>query len=190
MNAIVTTHAALPGEGEPSEQQLQYLTFQAAEETFAIGILSIREIIEYGQMTQVPRMPGFIRGVINLRGSVVPVIDLGARFGKSPTEINRRTCIVIVEVEYGGHQHVIGVMVAAVNNVQEIPPDQVEPAPEFGSDIRAEFIRGMGQVNGRFVMILDVNQVLSLKEIATLAAVGATPAKAMATPPQTARHAQ
>ncbi|TAN47429.1 MAG: purine-binding chemotaxis protein CheW [Methylococcaceae bacterium] len=174
MNAIVTASTALPSEDGQSEQQ-QYLTFQAADETFAIGILSIREIIQCGAMTQVPRMPAFIRGVINLRGAVVPVIDLNARFGAPATVINRRACIIIVEVDYNGHQHVIGVMVTAVHNVLEIPPDQIEPSPEFGSSIRAEFISGMGKVDGRFVMILDVSQVLSLEEIATLAATGGTP---------------
>lgn len=175
MHAIVTAQTASPAEGGQNEQQ-QYLTFQAVEETFAIGILAIREIIQCGPMTQVPRMPAFIRGVINLRGAVVPVIDLNARFGASATVINRRACIIIVEVDFDGRQHVIGVMVTAVNNVLEIPPDQIEPSPEFGSSIRAEFISGMGRVDGQFVMILDVCQVLSLDEIAMLAAGAGTSA--------------
>lgn len=173
MSAIETAHAAPPATAARQQEPQQYLTFLAAEEHFAIGILAIREIIRCGPMTQVPRMPEFIRGVINLRGAVVPVIDLSARFGKPATEVNkRRTCIVIVEVEYNGRQHIIGMMVTAVYNVLEIPDDQIEPAPEFGARIRAEFIRGMGKVDGNFVMILDVNQVLSLDEIASLAAVG------------------
>ena len=116
-------------------------------------------------------MPDFIRGVINLRGSVVPVIDLGARFGKQPTSLSRRTCVVIIEVAHESEQQVVGVMVDAVNEVMDILPDQIEPAPNFGANIRADFIAGMGKVEGKFVIILNVSHVLSLDEIATLAAV-------------------
>jgi purine-binding chemotaxis protein CheW len=154
------------------EDSQQYLTFMLGAEVFAINILSIKEIIEYGQLTEVPRMPEFIRGVINLRGAVVPVIDLGARFGKQPTSLSRRTCVVIIEVEHEGEQQVVGVMVDAVNEVMDILPDQIEPAPNFGANIRSDFIAGMGKVEGRFVIILNVSHVLSLDEIATLAAVG------------------
>lgn len=157
-------------------QSAQYLTFMLGGETFAIGILHIKEIIEYGQLTEVPRMPGFIRGVINLRGAVVPVIDLGARFGKPPANVSRRTCIVIIEVEHEGEQQVVGVMVDAVNEVLDIPPDQIEPAPSFGAQIRADFIQGMGKVEGRFVIILNVNHVLSLDEMSTLAGLEAAAA--------------
>jgi len=149
----------------------QYLTFMLGTEEFAINILNIKEIIEYGQLTEVPRMPDFIRGVINLRGSVVPVIDLGARFGKQPTSLSRRTCVVIIEVAHESEQQVVGVMVDAVNEVMDILPDQIEPAPNFGANIRADFIAGMGKVEGKFVIILNVSHVLSLDEIATLAAV-------------------
>ena len=154
------------------QQQSQFLTFMLSGEVFAIGILNIKEIIEYGNLTEVPRMPEFIRGVINLRGSVVPVIDLGARFGKHATEVSRRTCIVIIEVQHEGEQHVIGVMVDAVNEVLDIPATEIEPAPAFGSKIHAEFIHGMGKVDGKFVIILNVDQVLSLDEISTLAGMG------------------
>ena len=141
-------------------------------EVFAIGILSIKEIIEYGNLTEVPRMPDFIRGVINLRGSVVPVIDLGARFGKHATEVSRRTCIVIIEIEHEGEQHVVGVMVDAVNEVLDIPATEIEPAPSFGAKIRSDFIHGMGKVDGKFVIILNVDMVLSMDEISTLAGMG------------------
>ena len=159
---------------EATQQELQqYLTFMLGGEIFAIGILSIKEIIEYGQLTEVPRMPEFIRGVINLRGAVVPVIDLGARFGKQPALISRRTCVVIIEVQFEGEQQVVGVMVDAVNEVLDIPADQVEPAPTFGANIRADFIQGMGKVEGRFVIILNVDHVLSLDEMSTLAGISA-----------------
>ena len=169
MNAIVKVENTALVPSARYEQQGQYLTFMLGGEIFAIGILRIKEIIEYGQLTEVPRMPDFIRGVINLRGAVVPVIDLGSRFGKKESAVSRRTCIVIIEVIYEEAQHVVGVMVDAVNEVLDISPEEIEPAPTFGSKIRADFIRGMGKVDGKFVIILDVDHVLSLDEISSLA---------------------
>lgn len=176
MNAIATINKSLPvvtNGAAQDEQQRQYLTFMLGGEVFAIGILSIKEIIEYGNLTEVPRMPEFIRGVINLRGAVVPVIDLGARFGKQATSVSRRTCIVIIEVEHEGEQQVVGVMVDAVNEVLDIAAGEIEPAPSFGAKIRADFISGMGKVEGKFVIILDVDHVLSLDEMSSLAGIGA-----------------
>lgn len=157
-------------------EQPQYLTFNLGEEMFAIGILSIREIIEYGHLTEVPMVPPFIRGVINLRGSVVPVVDLAVRFGRAVGEITKRTCIVIIETGGAdpdgagqpGHQ-MMGVVVDAVSEVLEIPASEIEPPPEFGSRIRVDFISGMGKVNGKFVVLLDVGRILSLDEVAVLA---------------------
>lgn len=149
----------------------QYLTFMLGTEIFAINILSIKEIIEHGQLTEVPKMPSFIRGVINLRGAVVPVIDLGARFDKPPTSVTRKTCIVIIEVESDSDQQVLGVMVDAVNEVLDITQDEIEPPPSFGANIRVDFIEGMGKVKGKFVILLNVNHVLSIEEIATIAGV-------------------
>ena len=149
----------------------QYLTFSLAGEHFAVGTLSVKEIIEYGQLTTVPMMPPSIRGVINLRGAVVPVIDLGARFGGRRTEVGRRTCIVILEVEHGEEQQVIGVVVDAVNEVLEIAPADIEPPPAFGAHIRTDFIQGMGKVGGKFVILLDIGRVLSVDELATLSSV-------------------
>jgi purine-binding chemotaxis protein CheW len=150
----------------------QYLTFQIGREMFAVGILHIREIIEYGSLTTVPMMPDFVRGVINLRGSVVPVIDLSARFGRGESNINRRSCVVILEVE-GTDESLqeIGVIVDAVSEVLEIPPADIEPAPNFGARIRADFIAGMGKVEGQFVILLDVQQALNTREMAALAAI-------------------
>lgn len=149
----------------------QFLTFTLGSEMFAVGTLSVKEIIEYGQLTEVPMMPDFIRGVINLRGAVVPVIDLGARFGRGETKITRRTCIVIIEVPTGDEKQDIGVVVDAVSEVLEIPSSEIEPPPAFGAKIRTDFIQGMGKVNGKFVILLDVGKVLSVEEISTLAAV-------------------
>ena len=150
------------------EAPSQYLTFSLGDEMFAVGILNVKEIIEYGHLTEIPMMPAFIRGVINLRGSVVPVIDLSARFGARTTAVSRRTCIVIVEVSDADMRHDIGIMVDAVSEVLDIPGTEIEPPPSFGARIRADFISGMGKVNGRFVIILNINKVLSVEEIAQL----------------------
>lgn len=143
-----------------AHEATQYLTFLLDDEMFAINILHIKEIIEYGQITIVPLMPEYIRGVINLRGAVVPVVDLSARFNGHSTEPTRRTCVVIIEVETDEGTRDIGVMVDAVSAVLEIPDTEIEPTPSFGTHIRADFIKGMGKVNGKFVIILNVNNVL------------------------------
>ncbi len=153
--------------------QQQYLTFSLGEEMFAIGILTIREIIEYGQIAEVPMVPSFIRGVINLRGAVVPVIDLAVRFGRPPAAITKRTCIVIIEVANvaAGAAQQMGIVVDAVSEVLEIAAADIEPPPEFGSRIRTDFISGMGKVSGRFVVMLDVDKILSLNEVAVLSSM-------------------
>lgn len=152
-------------------EQEQYLTFMLAQETYAVSILRIKEIIEYNQLTAVPMMPAFIRGVINLRGCVVPVVDLLARFGKGQTVEGKRTCIVILEVETAGEQQDIGIMVDAVNEVLDIPAAEIEPPPTFGAQINIDFIKGMGKVNGTFVIMLDVDYVLSVTEMEQLPGV-------------------
>ena len=146
----------------------QYLIFSLGGELFAVGTLRVREIIEYGNITSVPMMPGFIRGVINLRGAVVPVIDLNARFGRARTEVSRRTCIVILEVQSEEDTHVLGIIVDAVSAVRQIDGAHIEPAPSFGTRIRADFIDGMAKVNGSFVILLDLGKVLSVDEISML----------------------
>ncbi len=170
---VVAGNAAAVGEEQ------QYLTFLLSGEMFAIAILNIKEIIEYGSLTEVPMMPGFIRGVINLRGSVVPVVDLSARFGRSRTEVSRRTCIVIIEVENGDEsKQDIGVMVDSVSEVLEIPRSEIEPPPAFGAKIRVDFMHGMGKVAGKFVIILNANKVLSVDELSMLGeAAGMVPAE-------------
>ncbi|MBS4097236.1 MAG: chemotaxis protein CheW [Sulfuricella sp.] len=165
---------------QDAEEQQQYLTFMLGEEMFAIGILAIREIIEYGYLTEVPLTPPFIRGVLNLRGAVVPVIDLVVRFGREPRESTKRTCIVIVEIESDDRGQEMGVVVDAVNEVLEIPLGDIEPPPEFGARIRSDFIKGMGKINGKFVILLDVNRVLLLDEIAVVAGMRKTEAPAAA----------
>jgi purine-binding chemotaxis protein CheW len=157
----------------------QYLTFTLSGEMFALGILNVKEIIEYGQLTEIPMMPAFIRGVINLRGAVVPVIDLAARFGGKQTEVARRTCIVIVEIKNGDGRQELGIIVDAVSEVLEIPQAEIEPAPSFGAKIRADFIAGMGKVAGKFVIILEIARVLSVDEMSMLSNVGGTAPQAI-----------
>lgn len=168
MGALVKAGQQLPAVQQATAEQNQYLTYVLGGEMFAIGILCVKEIIEYGHLTVVPMMPESIRGVINLRGAVVPVVDLSCRFGKRSTDLTRRTCIVIVEVENEGERQDIGVIVDAVSEVLEIRGDQIEPPPAFGARIRTDFIHGMGKVDGKFVIILNVNAVLSLDDLAML----------------------
>jgi purine-binding chemotaxis protein CheW len=182
MNAILDPRrpdAALQAAQTVVEQK-QYLTFMLGGEVFALGILRVKEIIGYGGLTEVPMMPDCVRGVINLRGAVVPVMDLSVRFGKPSTAITRRTCIVIVEVDANGESQDMGVVVDAVNAVLEIPASDIEPAPAFGAKIRTDFIEGMGKLDGRFVILLSINQVLSTDELGAIGQIAdrTTPAVA------------
>lgn len=167
MNSLVKAGSATQDLAVENDEG-QFLTFMLAKEMFAIEILNIKEIIEYGQITEVPLMPEFVRGVINLRGSVVPVIDLQIRFGRQTSEVGKRTCIVIVEVKSEDDKQVIGVVVDAVSEVVGIPETDIEKAPSFGANIRQDFIQGMGKLNGRFIIILNVENVLSVEELAAI----------------------
>ena len=164
--------AAVGNLSRQAGEQQQYLTFLLGEEMFAIGILSIREIIEYGFVTAVPMTPPFIRGVLNLRGAVVPVVDLAVRFGRPARENSKRTCIVIVDIEGAEGSQQMGVVVDAVSEVLEIPEHEIEPPPEFGARIRNDFIKGMGKIDGKFVVVLDLNRVLSVDEVTVVAQMG------------------
>lgn len=175
MNALVQTgnkQTTPKASAHAGAEKTQYLTFMLGGEMFAIGILAIKEIIEFNGLTVVPMMPECIRGVINLRGAVVPVMDLSARFGKHTSEVTKRTCIVIVEIVADGESHDMGVIVDAVNAVLEIAASEIEPAPAFGARINTDFIEGMGKVNGKFVILLSVNNVLSTDEMGALVEVG------------------
>ncbi|RMS39788.1 Chemotaxis protein CheW [Pseudomonas coronafaciens pv. coronafaciens] len=173
MGSLVTTRQAATA----VEEEAQYLTFMLGGEMFAIGILGIKEIIEYGSLTVVPMMPAFVRGVINLRGAVVPVVDLSARFGRQNSDITRRSCVIIIEASTeDGQPQDIGLLVDNVSAVLEIPASQIEPPPNFGARIRADFISGMAKVDGKFVIVLEVEKVLSIDEMSSLAAAGQTPA--------------
>lgn len=152
-----------------TDTRQQYLTFTLGEALFAVGTLNVREIIEYGHLTPVPLMPPSILGVINLRGGVVPILDLRQRFGQGATQVSRRSCIVILEVQRSGIDQVIGIVVEAVNAVLEIPEQDIEPPPSFGSQIPTDFLIGMGKLDTRLVVLLDIGRVLSLDDLQLLA---------------------
>ena len=167
---------------QPEESQ-QYLTFFLAGEEYAIEVLRVREIIEYGNVTRVPSMPTCIRGVVNLRGSVLPVVDLAVKFGLLPTEPTKQTCIVVVEVELDGEQTVLGVLTDAVNQVIELRDTSIQPPPAFGTRVRLEFLRGLGEVESGFILVLDIDRLLTNEELlvsypAALAAADAEPVPA------------
>ena len=162
-----------PGAAVTAESD-RYLTFVLGGEVFALPILDVTEIIEFRNLTVVPMMPAFTRGVINLRGRVVPVVDMAVRFGRGATEVGRRTSIIIVEVDPAGRDDVegtgdaarhMGIMVDAVNKVAHLGRDDIQPPPVFGGGIRTDFISGMAKFNGDFIIVLDVTHVLSLEEM-------------------------
>ena len=157
---------ALASEDKPSVQQ--YLTFVLQEEMFGLNILPIKEIIEYGKITSVPMVPRYVRGVINLRGNVVPVIDLPVRFGWSSSPVNKRTCIVIVEVDNDGEGLDIGIVIDSVSEVLDIDAKDIGAPPSFGAKIRTDFIAGMGRVRDEFIVLLNPAKVLSVEELSDL----------------------
>jgi purine-binding chemotaxis protein CheW len=152
----------------------QYLTFLSGKETFAIDILDVKEIIEIEHITTVPMMPDFICGVINLRGSVVPVVELSSRLSKRNSKVTKKSCIVLVEVSVGHENQTIGMMVDEVNEILEIDVTHTQPPPSFGSGIRTDFIKAMGRVEERFIILLDVVRVLSVEDISAISQLAGT----------------
>jgi purine-binding chemotaxis protein CheW len=148
---------------------LQYLTYSLGDEIFAMDIRAVREIIQYSVMTVVPLMPEFVRGVINLRGSVVPVIDLQSRFGRDIARVGKKTCIIIFDASKGSEKLELGLMVDSVSEVVEIPDADIESPPQFGTSIRRDFIRGMGKLGGAFIVILEPERALDIEDMAQLA---------------------
>lgn len=146
----------------------QYLTFLLRDECFGLGIETVREIIEYGQLTGVPLMPDFVKGVINLRGDIVPVIDLSIRLGRSPLAVHKRSCIIILEIPFEDNFVVLGAAVDSVNEVIDIESSQIEPPPSFGARLKAQFIQGVANVEQNFVVLLHGDKVLSIDELASL----------------------
>jgi purine-binding chemotaxis protein CheW len=164
--------------GQPSGR---YLTFTLGGEIYAVSILEVSEIIEFRTLTVVPMMPSYIRGVVNLRGRVLPVVDLAARFGQQPTIAGRRTGIIVVELvdrpaeseaaESSPGVQGIGIMVDAVNKVVHLDEGDIEPVPAFGTGIRSDFISGMAKYDDGFIVVLGIEKVLSLDEMAMVGQV-------------------
>ncbi len=143
----------------------QFLTFKLDEEVFALDIVKVREVLDFTSVTKVPQTPEFMRGVINLRGSVVPVVDMRLKFGLPGTQKTVNTCIIIVEISMGGETTVLGALADSVQEVLDLEPDQIEPAPKIGTKLRTEFIKGMGKHGEEFIIILDIDKVFSSDEL-------------------------
>ncbi len=148
----------------------QYLTFKLEDEIFALDISKVREVLDFTTVTKVPKTPEFMRGVINLRGSVVPVVDLRLKFGMSRTEKTVNTCIIITEVTVDNETTVLGTLADSVQEVMDLEPGQIEAAPKIGTRLNTEFIRGMGKRDNTFVIILDIDKVFSTDELALVQA--------------------
>jgi purine-binding chemotaxis protein CheW len=159
------TAVAEPGGASLARLAGKYLTFKLGAEEYGLGILKVREIIGLLDITAVPRTPDYVRGVINLRGKVVPVVDLRVKFGLPEVETTEQTCIIVVDVRQGGRTIQMGVMVDQVSEVRDLPLDALEPAPEFGLTVDTSFMLGMGKVEQNVLMLLDVDRVLSSGEL-------------------------
>lgn len=162
------------GPADVTRQGGQFLTFLLGEALYAVDIRSVREIIQLGPMTAMPLMPHFVRGVINLRGAVVPVIDLHARFGRPKAVPGRKTCIVLVELQRDGERLTLGLLVDAVSAVVDLPATALESPPEFGAPVRRSFIQAMGRVGQRFAVVLAPDAAFDIDEMARLCETAVT----------------
>jgi purine-binding chemotaxis protein CheW len=144
----------------------QYLTFKLEEEVFALDISKVREVLDFTAVTKVPETPDFMLGVINLRGSVVPVVDMRLKFGMDRTETTVNTCIIIVEIEIDGETTILGALADSVQEVMDLDPDQIEPPPRIGTRLKTKLIKGMGKRDNQFIIILDIDKVFSADELA------------------------
>jgi purine-binding chemotaxis protein CheW len=146
----------------------QYLTFKLGDEVFATDVAKVREVLDFTTITKIPRTPDFMSGVINLRGNVVPVVDLRLCFEMSKTEKTVNTCVVVVEMLLDGEATVIGALADSVEEVIDLEPEQIEPAPKIGTQIRTDFIKGMGKRDAQFIMILDIDRIFSAEELSAV----------------------
>lgn len=164
------------------DENLQYLTFKVSGETLGISIDDVKEIIEVGNITRVPMTPKFIRGVINLRGNVVALIDLSLRMELDASELGKRSCIILVEInsDETGINQIVGMLVDQVEEILEISNKDVQSAPMFGSKLKTEFIQGMARVDNNFIILLEISKVLSVSELSQLSnIVNSTPAESI-----------
>jgi len=154
----------------------QYLTFKLEEEVFALDIAKVREVLDFTTVTKVPRTPEYMRGVINLRGNVVPVVDMRLKFGMPITEKTVNTCVIITEVSVEGETTVLGAMADSVQEVLDLEPEQIEPPPRIGTKLNTEFIKGMGKRDDQFIMILDIDEIFTASELAAVQGLTDEPA--------------
>jgi len=150
--------------GRELEERKQYLSFRLGDSHYGVSILQVKEILQYDTVTRVPSVPPSVRGVINLRGAVVPVLDLAVKFGLPPMPVTKRTCVLIVEASLEGERLVMGVLADAVKEVLDLGSDDIEPPPTFGTDVKLEFITGMAKEGKGFVLLLDLDRVISARE--------------------------
>jgi purine-binding chemotaxis protein CheW len=155
-----------------STELSQYLSFRLGDEVFALDILKVREVLDFTSVTKIPKVPDFMRGVINLRGSVVPVIDLRLKFGMPETEKTVNTCVIIVDVEFEGTSIVIGALADSVSEVFDLDSTEIEPSPKMGTQIRTDFLKGMGRHGDGFVMILDIDRVFTADDLREIKEAG------------------
>jgi len=155
---------APPRHGTEPEQTV-FLSFHIAGEEYAIPVARVSKVIEFDCLTKVPNMPACIRGLMNLRGAVVPCVDLGVKFGSTAMELTKWTCVVVVEVQLDGEATVMGIMADALGEVIETSPGEIDPPPAFGTRIRVDYLSGMVKVGRKFVLILDIDRVLSVDEL-------------------------
>jgi purine-binding chemotaxis protein CheW len=151
------------------EETTTYLTFVLGTESFGVDVRNVREVLDFTSITRVPRMPEFMRGVINLRGSVVPVIDMRLKFGMEKAEDTVDTCVIVTEISLDGETTVVGALADAVKEVFDLETGQIEPPPRIGTSLNTEFIRGMGKHDEEFIIILDIDRVFSAEELALVA---------------------
>lgn len=170
----------MTGATKEAVEQQQYLSFLLASEECAIDILKVREIIEYDAVTTVPKMAQWVRGVINLRGAVVPVVNLAAKFGMEQKPVSKTTCIVIVDTQFENQETTVGLIVDAVSQVMELSADDVQPVPDFGTRVKMDYLIGMAQSGRKFALLLDVDKVLTTEELHDLREVSAYAENALA----------
>lgn len=185
------SHMQITGRERPRSAPGQYLTFMLAGEEYAIAILRVREILECPAVTRVPGTPVFVRGVVNLRGTVLPVIDLAAKLGLGDTAITKWTCVVIVQAESEGATIALGLMTDAMSRLMDLGPEEIEPVPAIGTAVRLEYLLGMCRPGAGFAPILDIDRILSPEELSAVAAVDEpAPARGLATPAEDPKDAK
>ena len=150
----------------------QYLTFELEDEVFALDIAKVREVLDFTSIAKVPQTPDFMLGVINLRGTVVPVVDMRLKFAMTRAETTVNTCIIIVEIEIDGENTVLGALVDSVQEVMDLDPDQIEPAPRIGTRLNTKFIKGMGKRDNHFIIIMDIDKIFSTDELTMVRDMG------------------